>query len=39
MIRRVAVLLFETGPQAIIRCSFMGAWVSRHPEVGELVVG
>jgi predicted GNAT family acetyltransferase len=32
-------LIRETGRQAIVRCSFMGAWVSRHPEVGDLVAG
>ena len=32
-------LIRETGRQAIVRCSFMGTWVSRHPEVSDLVVG
>lgn len=33
-------LIRQTRRQAIVRCSFMGAWVSRHlDEVGDLVVG
>jgi predicted GNAT family acetyltransferase len=32
-------LIRETRRQAVVRCSFMGAWVSRHPEVNDLVVG
>jgi predicted GNAT family acetyltransferase len=32
-------LIRETGRKAIVRCSFMGAWVSRHPEANDLVVG
>jgi uncharacterized protein len=29
----------ESGRQAVVRCSFMTDWVSRHPEVNDLVVG
>ena len=29
----------ESGRQVIVRCSFMANWVSRHPEVNDLVVG
>jgi predicted GNAT family acetyltransferase len=32
-------LIRETGRQVVVRCSFMAAWVSRHPEVNDLVVG
>jgi uncharacterized protein len=32
-------LIRETRRMAGVRCSFMGAWVSRHPEVDDLVVG
>jgi uncharacterized protein YciI/predicted GNAT family acetyltransferase len=32
-------LLRESGRKAVVRCSFMAAWVSRHPEVSDLVVG
>jgi predicted GNAT family acetyltransferase len=32
-------LIRESGRQVIVRCSFMGVWVSRHPEVNDLVSG
>ena len=32
-------LIRESGRQAVVRCSFMANWVSRHPEVNDLVVG
>ena len=32
-------LIRETGRRAVVRCSFMTGWVSRHPEVNDLVVG
>lgn len=32
-------LLRENGRKAVVRCSFMAGWVSRHPEVADLVVG
>ena len=32
-------LIRESGRQVVVRCSFMASWVSRHPEVNDLVVG
>jgi uncharacterized protein len=32
-------LIRESGRQAVVRCSFMEGWVSRHPEVADLVSG
>jgi predicted GNAT family acetyltransferase len=32
-------LLRESGRKAVVRCPFLAVWVSRHPEVSDLVVG
>jgi predicted GNAT family acetyltransferase len=32
-------LIRASGRQAVLRCSFMGKWASRHPEVMDLIVG
>ena len=31
-------LIRESGRKAVIRCPFMAGWVSRHPEVEDLIV-
>jgi predicted GNAT family acetyltransferase len=32
-------LLRDSGRKAVVRCPFIASWVSRHPEVEDLVVG
>lgn len=32
-------LIRASGRKVAVRCSFMAGWVSRHPEVADLVVG
>jgi uncharacterized protein len=32
-------LIRASGRKVVVRCSFMAGWVSRHPEVADLVVG
>jgi predicted GNAT family acetyltransferase len=39
LVEGVFRLIRETRRQAVVRCSFMRAWVSRHPEVNDLIVG
>ena len=32
-------LVRVSGRKVVVRCSFIAGWVSRHPEVADLVVG
>jgi predicted GNAT family acetyltransferase len=32
-------LIRQSGRKAVIQCSFMAGWVSRHPEAADLIVG
>jgi uncharacterized protein len=37
--RGVFEILRETGRKAVLKCAFMGAFYSRHPEYSDVVAG